>query len=366
MSDKPIFVATHPRACSTAFERVFMTRRNDMTCIHEPFGDAFYFGPERMGTRYENDEKAREESGFADSTFQTILDRIDSEKEEGKRVFIKDITHYLVPPNKQSARIAPSLGIPKRGVGTNGQSGGENGEVKGETDSGIIMPDSPSKTAPFPFDTASEPNNPSVMPRELLEKFHFTFLIRHPRNSIPSYYRCCVPPLVEKTGFNEFMPEEAGYDELRRFFDYCKDSGLVGPKICGQQNDGAVAAPGSLEICVIDADDLLDDPEGILRQYCASVGLEFNASMLNWDSEEAHQLAKDAFEKWNGFHEDAINSRDLKPRASKKTPKPDDVLFAEWKETYGEKAACVIRDTVAANVADYEHLKQFAIKPLRA
>lgn len=53
-----------------------------MTCIHEPFGDAFYFGPERMGTRYENDEKAREESGFADSTFQTILDRIDSEKEE--------------------------------------------------------------------------------------------------------------------------------------------------------------------------------------------------------------------------------------------------------------------------------------------
>lgn len=184
------------------------------------------------------------------------------------------------------------------------------------------MPDSPSKTAPFPYDTASEPNNPSVMPRELLEKFHFTFLIRHPRNSIPSYYRCCVPPLVEKTGFNEFMPEEAGYDELRRFFDYCKDSGLVGPKICGQQNDGAVAAPGSLEICVIDADDLLDDPEGILRQYCASVGLEFNASMLNWDSEEAHQLAKDAFEKWNGFHEDAINSRDLKPRASVGLPVP--------------------------------------------
>lgn len=59
-----------------------MTRRNDLTCIHEPFGDAFYFGPERLGTRYEGDEKARQESGFADSTFQTILDRIDQESEE--------------------------------------------------------------------------------------------------------------------------------------------------------------------------------------------------------------------------------------------------------------------------------------------
>jgi hypothetical protein len=58
-----------------------MTRKN-LTCIHEPFGDAFYFGPERLGTRYENDEKARQESGFADSTYQTILDRIDHESEE--------------------------------------------------------------------------------------------------------------------------------------------------------------------------------------------------------------------------------------------------------------------------------------------
>jgi hypothetical protein len=39
-------------------------------------------------------------------------------------------------------------------------------------------------------------------------------------------------------------------------------------------------------------------------------------SMLNWDSEEEHQKAKDAFEKWNGFHEDAIYSKDLKPRAT--------------------------------------------------
>ena len=105
MSNKPIFVATHPRACSTAFERVsvtrlttvsrkairttqltslqvFMTRRNSLQTIHEPFGDAFYYGPERMGTRFEGDEEARAKSGFSDSTFKTILDRIDREAAE--------------------------------------------------------------------------------------------------------------------------------------------------------------------------------------------------------------------------------------------------------------------------------------------
>ena len=59
-----------------------MTRHKTLTCIHEPFGDAFYFGPERLGARYENDEKARQESGFAESTYKTILDRIDHEREE--------------------------------------------------------------------------------------------------------------------------------------------------------------------------------------------------------------------------------------------------------------------------------------------
>jgi len=38
--------------------------------------------------------------------------------------------------------------------------------------------------------------------------------------------------------------------------------------------------------------------------------------MLIWDTEEAHQQARDAFEKWKGFHDDAINSTSLKPRSA--------------------------------------------------
>jgi hypothetical protein len=244
--------------------------------------------------------------------------------DQGKRVFIKDITHYLLPPSKQQGRIAPSLQRVKRGVGTGGMPvvvdsdvvSVESKDSGSDNDSGVAMDSPPRKVAPFPYENSvAEPNNPSVMPREILEKFHFTFLIRHPRSSIPSYYRCTIPPLVERTGFPYFMPEEAGYDELRRFFDYLRSSGLVGPQICGQDNSNVEnAAAGSVEICVIDADDMLDDPEGILSKYCKSVGLEYKPEMLNWDTEEAHEFAKEQFEKWTGFHDDAINSKDLKPR----------------------------------------------------
>ena len=112
MSNKPIFVATHPRACSTAFERVknypsslgapkltipqvFMTRRDSLQCVHEPFGDAFYYGPERLSSRYENDEKQRVDIGFSESTYQTILDRFERESAE-VRIIPSPESHFLV------------------------------------------------------------------------------------------------------------------------------------------------------------------------------------------------------------------------------------------------------------------------------
>lgn len=230
-------------------------------------------------------------------------------------MFIKDIIYYLVPPEQQGAKIAPSLTPKKRGIGTvNGVSNGSNGVSK-----------------PFPFHTEAEPENPTIVPKQLLEKFHFTFLIRDPHHSIPSYYRCTIPPLEEMTGFHDFYPNEAGYDEVRRVFDYLRKVGLVGPKFAestnghtngyangytnGEVNGHVNGNDKEVEICVIDADDLLDDPEGIIKSYCQSIGLEYDRGMLNWDNEEDQESAKAAFAKWKGFHEDVLDSTDLKPRA---------------------------------------------------
>jgi hypothetical protein len=53
--------------------------REDLNCIHEPFGDAFYFGPERLSERYADDAKAREESGFATTTFADVVRQLEAE-----------------------------------------------------------------------------------------------------------------------------------------------------------------------------------------------------------------------------------------------------------------------------------------------
>lgn len=59
-----------------------MTRRAELQCVHEPFGDAYYFGPERLAERFASDEEARLQSGFSESTYKTIMDRINRENTE--------------------------------------------------------------------------------------------------------------------------------------------------------------------------------------------------------------------------------------------------------------------------------------------
>ena len=239
------------------------------------------------------------------------------------------MAYYLAPPDGAPPSIAPSLARKERGVGTGTEPHFKNvhhGIINGVSN-GI-------QVTPYPYATKPEPENPTIIPTSILEKFHFAFLIRHPRSSIPSYYRCTVPPLDKMTGFYEFMPNEAGYKELRRLFDYLRSGGQIGPGIASgitaaagmdgyPMTNGHATTNGStmtnrhsakVDICVVDADDLLDNPNGVIEAFCKSVGIEYSDRMLNWESEEDQKYARERFAKWTGFHEDALNSRDLKPR----------------------------------------------------
>lgn len=197
------------------------------------------------------------------------------------------MAYYIIPPTRKPVSIAPSL---------------------------------------LNRDESQPSSNPTVIPTNILEKFHFAFLIRHPKHSIPSYIRCTVPPLDDVTGWYDFLPEEAGYDELRRFFDFLRATGQVGPQIDGQPdhqmngtaslatNGTSDAVKDKANICIIDADDLLDHPAEIVEAFCNSVGIPYSDSLLTWDTEKDQQIAESAFEKWKGWHEDAINSSSLKAR----------------------------------------------------
>lgn len=247
------------------------------------------------------------------------------------------MAYYFFPPDNKPATIAPSLG------GT------------------------------------PEPTNPTVVPLATLRRFQYGFLIRHPRRSVPSYYRCTVPPLDTVTGFPFYMPNEAGYAELRRFFDYLISEGVV-------DKDNVI---------VLDADDMLDNPEAAIRMYCEGVGIEYSPKMLQWSQGDTEHAAK-VFEKWQGFHDDALESSSLKPRTHTQvspiafvthwTPNsdlkgrciwrwwkcgadlPDKKCVSveeedeQWRQKFGEEGQKVIRQTVNENIPHYEYLKQFALK----
>jgi len=253
----------------------------------------------------------------------------------------------------------------RRGVGTDDETTNGVGHLK--TDVPLSLNAQEVHNHSYPYNTFAEPNNPTVIPEALLKQFHFTFLIRHPRSSIPSYYRCTVSPLDKITGFYKFDPAEAGYVELRALFDYLRHSGQIGPHVAGQSNgtNGFIwidtGTTEKVDITLIDADDLLDTPYAMIEEYCKSVGLPFSPDMLKWDNEEDQRVAKAAFEKWRGFHEDAIDSAELRPRKHK-VPKPDAEMFQEWVEKFGEEGAKIIQKTVKENEEHYDYLKQFAIK----
>lgn len=226
------------------------------------------------------------------------------------------MAQYWLPTHGKPASLAPSLVGYKRGVGTS-----TGIDLNSSCTNGIpVSKNSLNGSVKLPYPTPTEQGNPTVIPEELFSRFHFTFLIRHPRSSIPSYFRCTLEPLRSMTGWDYFDPSEAGYDELRRLFDYVREKGFIGPKMAGSADKDATNGANGIsdghhvDICVVDADDLLDNPCGIIEAYCKSVGIPYTERMLKWD-EDDQQRAKMQFESWKGFHEDAIHSNELKPRA---------------------------------------------------
>ena len=54
-----------------------MTRRDLLTCFHEPFGDAFYYGPEKISPAWLRWEAGKiETTGRAHYTYDHVLQSV--------------------------------------------------------------------------------------------------------------------------------------------------------------------------------------------------------------------------------------------------------------------------------------------------
>ncbi len=200
-----------PRSTSTAFEWM-MRMRGDMTCFHEPFGEAWYQGEKPMWPRLQPDSVRT--PGL---TLESVWETLKAAAAKGP-VFSKDFPHYI----------------------------------------------------------------DHMWTDDFLAHFNHSFLIRDPAKTITSMFK----------HWPDFHVKEVGFIEQRQLFD----------RLCDQFGK---APP------VIDSDDLLEDPFGMVEVYCQAVGVPFMPEALRWEPG-----ARDEVSWWDGgvFHENLRNSDGLKPQ----------------------------------------------------
>jgi len=100
-----------------------------------------------------------------------------------------------------------------------------------------------------------------VVDRAFLDLFRHTFLIRDPAKVLPSLHH----------HWPDFTLEETGYAGMREMFERVREHAGATPP-------------------VIDADDLLADPAGVVRRYCEAVGIEFLPESLRWEQGDRHEV----------------------------------------------------------------------------
>lgn len=97
---------------------------------------------------------------------------------------------------------------------------------------------------------------------DFLDHFKHSFLIRDPAKVTTSMFK----------HWPDFLLEEIAFVEQRELFD----------RLC----DKIGSAPP-----VIDSDDLLEDPEGIVEAYCHAVGISFIPEALSWEPGSRNEVS---------------------------------------------------------------------------
>lgn len=224
-----VLLWTAPRCVSTAFERAIMTLNNTKV-FHEPYSNAYYFGPERQSTRYASTPVNPKE------TYHHIKSVLCKDYDGIEVIFSKDMA-YAIDKN---------------------------------------------------FD---------IFLDEDFKDFKHSFLIRDPCKAIPSLYQASTNPKL--TGWDYFDPEEAVFRQMYEFYNFVVENLDANP-------------------VVVDADDLLDEPDETMKSYCNAVGMTYEPHMTTW---EPGPVAD--WNVWSGWHENALKSSGFTPRIKKHTqPKP--------------------------------------------
>ena len=154
-----------------------------------------------------------------------------------------------------------------------------------------------------------------------------TFLIRHPALAVRSLYkrRC-----DKGVPFNQKM----GFEEVYKIYEYVKTN-------LGHSNP-----------VVIDATDILMDPEGMLKLYCEAVGVNYKVGMTKWSQKYSYELLGCCIPSCFGWH-DAVFSASGIIKSTQPIHIPP---IEELPEP--------VRETVKNVLPYYEDMKKACLKPV--
>ena len=233
-----------PRSTSTAFEWM-MRMRGDMTCFHEPFGEAWYQGEDARWPRIKPDTPRTR--GL---TFDSVWRELKTAASKGP-TFSKDFPHYIE----------------------------------------------------------------HLWSDEFLDFFNHSFLIRDPAKVATSMFK----------HWPDFVLKEIAFIEQRTLFDRLTEKQGTPPP-------------------VIDSDDLLENPYGIVEAYCKAVGISYIEDALRW---EPGQRAEVSWYDGGSWHANLRDSTGL-------TAQPRQYIdIAEAPER--------VREIYQTVLPHYQHLYQYRI-----
>ncbi len=107
------------------------------------------------------------------------------------------------------------------------------------------------------------------------EGYQHTFLIRHPMKVIPSYKKLLIK--ASKLNRHEIKLDELPEDAIPRGYFFKESYDLL-------QYVKKHFEPNPI---VMDADDLLMNPSGMLKAYCSATGIPYSDDLLQWESGDA-------------------------------------------------------------------------------
>ena len=236
-----IILWSTPRSLSTVIEKCLSYVPNSVIW-HEPFVSAMWFGKDRRFLPIA-EAVGKVNSHVSEDKDQEALGKMDSN----------------VSQDHDVNDVAEEVSLPE-GVGYD-ETLSSYSWCKEQLEA-----DYPDKRLVFAKDISS-----AVCTRfeHIPDGYTHSFLIRHPMKMLPSWKKL-VSAVVGRDVKMTDMPESAlprgcffkeSYDLLRHVREHL-DSNPV----------------------IIDADDLLSNPRGMLKAYCEAVGIPYNGDLLHWES----------------------------------------------------------------------------------